>query len=135
MLGTSAVLVVDQTQVVGVFSEERNSAERRCETVPYCHSLEPSQKPFVLFGLPQNLFRNGRSVLPSVTLTEDEKRRVTSDSYLQETAVLVVVQLVERNVKIVGNFSHVGDISFRVVGVGIAESCSHGLIDEENVIG
>lgn len=132
-LGT--LLVVEQSEVVGVLAHVAESAEGVSKSVADGYSFQASQKTFVVSGLGQYLMADGGSILTAVALPKHEEGTAAGDTQFVETAVGTGVQLFEGCVEIGGEFVHAGDVGFVVGGVCVAESCSDGLVNEEDVVG
>lgn len=56
------------------------------------------------------------------------------DAYFLEAASGGEVEFFEGGIEVIGDFCHVGDVGFGVVGVGVAQSCAYGLVDEDDIV-
>lgn len=81
-----------------------------------------------------DLLSDGRCVFTCITLSEDEEGHVSSNSYLFEASIDVVIEFIQGVVEISGNIIHAFDIGTGMVRVGVAETSSNGLINKDDVV-
>lgn len=129
-----ALLVVYESEVVGILSYHWEGAGWICEAVSDSYPFQPLQKPFVLFGLLQNLQPNRWGVLSSIALSKDKQRIVCIDSDFFEASHRIQVQLFQSLIEIIRHFIHISDICFGKIGIRIAQSCAYRLVNKDDVI-
>lgn len=87
----------------GPVADLGQNVEWSCETVSNCHTLQPFQEPIIVTHFLNDLFPNGRCILPRITLSKNEKRTSCWNVkiFRTETTVVCVVKLVKGVVEIV----------------------------------
>jgi len=104
------------------------------EAISYGDSFQPSQETFVVFSLSQYLLADSWSVFATIALSKNKQRMLSFDSKFLETSIGVLIQLSESFIEIICQLSHIGHIGLRIAGVGVAESCSHWLVNKNNIV-
>lgn len=133
VLNGGSFLVVDQAQVVGIFSSLGEDEVGMGEAIADTDSLQSCQKSLLLL-LSFDLLSDSWRVLPSITLSEHEQRPIPGDSYLLEASIRLGVKLRECVVKIIGDFLHIFAVGAGMGGIGVAHAGSNGLINEDDIV-
>jgi hypothetical protein len=134
LLNLGSLLVIDQSEVVGILAHHRQGAEGMGKSITNGHSLKAGQEPLIILGLVGNLQTDGRSVLSTVALSEDEEGMLSTDVDSLEAAIGVVVELLQGEVEIIGKVGLVGHVDIREGRIGIGETCSDGLVNKDDVV-
>ena len=139
-------MIVQKSEVVGVFSDLGQDVTGMSESVSNGDSFQSSDGTVVVLGFSQDFFSDGRGVFASITLSENVESMIAFEFELVETACRSGEQFLEGVVKIISNASHVCAINFWncidiVIRfshverfIGITEAGSDWLVNEDNVV-
>ena len=79
-LDFSALLVIQQTEIIGILPHHREGAKRIGKPIANGDPLEASKEALVVLGLAEYLLADSRRILAAVALAEHKQRMLPFDS-------------------------------------------------------
>lgn len=137
LFNLGSFLIINKTKIVSIFTDFRENEVRVSESITNTDTFK-SFKESSIFLLFFDFLSNGRSILTSITFSEDEEFLIRRNIKLFETSIIGLIEFFKSEVEIFSNLIHwctVCTLSWSIVGrVSVTETCANGLIHEKNIV-